>query len=102
MITSAPQVSANTEKQKESEMRETPSSADGLEMACIVVMHLVHLKETLTSSHLPQDQEACWYHTYAFLCLAQHTLLLGERECVLQGVKNVKMWLNKDHHHHLS
>lgn len=62
MIISAPQVSANTEKQKESKMREIPSSADGSEMTCTVLMHLVRytdLKETLISSHLPQDQEAC-------------------------------------------
>lgn len=60
-------------------------------MACIVLMHLIHntdLEETLISSHLPQDQKACW-----------HILLLGEREFVLQGVENVKMWLKKPHHH---
>lgn len=74
-------------------MREIPSSADGSEMAGIVLMHSVHcadLKETLVSSHLPQEQEPA-DNIYVFLCLAQHTLLLGERECVLQGVKSVKM-----------
>lgn len=46
MITSAPQVSANTEKQKESKMREIPSSADGSEMACVFLMNYTDFKET--------------------------------------------------------
>lgn len=84
MILLALQVSANTEKQKESKSREILSSADGLEMACIVLMHLIHnidLEETLISSYLPQDQKACW-----------HTALLGEREICparCQKCKNV-------------
>lgn len=57
-------------------------------MVCAVLLHLVHymdFKETLISSHLLWDWEAHWYCVYA-------TLLLSDRECVLQGVKNVKMW----------
>lgn len=93
MIISAPPVSANTEKQKESKMREILSSADGSEMAYVFLINY-YLKETLISSHLPQDQESCWQYMYIFLCLAQHTLhvlALGERERVFQGVKSVKM-----------
>lgn len=57
-------------------------------MVFAVLMHFSHytdFKETLISSHLPWDWETHWQCVYA-------TLLLSNRECVLQGVKNVKMW----------
>lgn len=59
-----------------------------LQMVCAVLMHFIpytDFKETQISSQLPWDWEAHWQCVYA-------TLSLSDRECVLQGVKNVKMW----------
>lgn len=59
-----------------------------LQMVCADLMHFIHytdFKETLISSQFPWDWEAHWQCVYA-------TLSLSDRECVLQGVKNVKMW----------